>query len=355
MFNKIMAAIGVLLSLLLFYFCFAFQGNGSKEIVKSDVQSQPAKEIAAIKSGEELVESENAKEQSENVNLPSSAEREKVAAAAVQKEPAMFDYEAKNGVLDIKAVLSKEDENSDLIKEIDNICKNVECNKDITFKEDREAANWRGFALSIVSFFKDNGVEGAKLFIEGKRVEVAGVLPSEDAKNRLASLLEPFKNEGFEVDDQTNIKIVENENVQSPVNGKETAISESKESEEKVKQTEEEIAKLLSLEPVRFKLNSFQLTPESEKTLQKAVKLLDSLGDDVEVEVAGYTDSRGSKSYNLRLSQKRAEAVKAYLEAHMKTKKNIVAKGYGASDFVIADNPRDKRNRRVEIHLRKGN
>ncbi len=55
------------------------------------------------------------------------------------------------------------------------------------------------------------------------------------------------------------------------------------------------------------------------------------------VEIAGHTDSTGSKATNNSLSQKRADAVKAALVKAGADAKRIVAKGYG-SVLPIADN-----------------
>lgn len=71
----------------------------------------------------------------------------------------------------------------------------------------------------------------------------------------------------------------------------------------------------------------------------------------VNVEVAGHTDSVGNNDYNQVLSEKRAEAVKAYLVEHGIAANRISVVGYGEAQ------PRDtndtiegrRRNRRVEI------
>ena len=352
MLNKIMVGVGILLSFLLFYFCLNPSGN---VVAKKSVESKPI---------------DNAQK-----TLTTA-----VTAASVKKESPSFEYSDKDGNLVVNAVLNKNDENSDFFIKIDEICKNEKCKKDIIFKENKKDAKWGAYALSIINYFRDNSIENARLFIKEENLVIEGILPDGTQKDKLASLLKEFENSGFVINDKTIIKTttqqsesqaqkvvqesIKNEvlesTVQEPQNVVESAKEEqelqesAKSQEEKVKKTETEIAKLLTMEPVRFKLNSFKITPESEKTLQKAIELLDSLSDDVKAEVAGYTDARGDKVYNLKLSQKRAEAVKAYLQQHMKTKKSMIAKGYGANDFIIPDNPNDKRNRRVEIHLKKG-
>lgn len=87
--------------------------------------------------------------------------------------------------------------------------------------------------------------------------------------------------------------------------------------------------------------------PELEKAIQFVKKYPDS-----KFSVEGYTDDRGADEYNLKLSERRAHAVKKYLEdnGHVKADR-ITAVGKGKAD-PIADNATEKgrfRNRRVEV------
>jgi OOP family OmpA-OmpF porin len=69
------------------------------------------------------------------------------------------------------------------------------------------------------------------------------------------------------------------------------------------------------------------------------------------VEVQGHTDSQGNDAFNLRLSQKRAEAVRTYLIKKGVVRDRMVAKGYG-EEVPIADNRTSAgraQNRRVEF------
>jgi outer membrane protein OmpA-like peptidoglycan-associated protein len=69
------------------------------------------------------------------------------------------------------------------------------------------------------------------------------------------------------------------------------------------------------------------------------------------VDVNGYTDSIGSVNYNLKLSERRADAVADYLEKHGIAADRLAAHGYGKSDFVASNKTSDGRaqNRRVEM------
>jgi len=106
----------------------------------------------------------------------------------------------------------------------------------------------------------------------------------------------------------------------------------------------------LTLEGVNFDNDSSNLRPESLTILDKAVETLKAWGD-VKVEVAGHTDSVSSDAYNLDLSQRRAETVRAYLIDKGVAADRLSAKGYGESQ-AVADNKTEEglfKNRRVEL------
>jgi OOP family OmpA-OmpF porin len=73
---------------------------------------------------------------------------------------------------------------------------------------------------------------------------------------------------------------------------------------------------------------------------------------DLVIEVRGYTDNRGSAAYNLKLSQRRAEAVMHYLQSHGLTN-HMTAKGYGKEDPISDNKTQEGRlaNRRVTLHI----
>lgn len=71
------------------------------------------------------------------------------------------------------------------------------------------------------------------------------------------------------------------------------------------------------------------------------------------VTVGGYTDSVGSDDYNVGLSERRARAVGAYLQAHGLNAGRFVSRGYGKADPVDSNETAAgrARNRRVEVRL----
>jgi len=84
--------------------------------------------------------------------------------------------------------------------------------------------------------------------------------------------------------------------------------------------------------------------------LKKVAEILKN-NPNLKIEVAGYTDDIGPASYNKKLSQKRAEAVKKILVKFGISPDRIVAKGYGEA-YPLVPNTNDTNralNRRVEI------
>ncbi|MBS1120224.1 MAG: OmpA/MotB domain protein [Deltaproteobacteria bacterium] len=71
----------------------------------------------------------------------------------------------------------------------------------------------------------------------------------------------------------------------------------------------------------------------------------------IKVEVQGHTDSQGDDNFNLKLSQRRAESVRTYLQAQGVARDRMTPKGYGET-VKLADNRTEAgraQNRRVEF------
>ncbi len=107
---------------------------------------------------------------------------------------------------------------------------------------------------------------------------------------------------------------------------------------------------VIVLEGVNFETNSAQLTAPARVILTRVAETLRG-NPDVRVEVAGHTDNTGARAYNMQLSQRRADAVVAYLVERGVAAAQLEARGYGP-DSPVADNAtREGRaqNRRVEL------
>jgi len=106
----------------------------------------------------------------------------------------------------------------------------------------------------------------------------------------------------------------------------------------------------ITLHGIYFESGRATILPTSYSVLDEAVKLLKD-NPKVRIEIQGHTDSVGSETSNLLLSQARAESVRSYLVSRGIDPARIIAKGFGES-MPIADNAtKDGRalNRRIEF------
>ncbi len=122
--------------------------------------------------------------------------------------------------------------------------------------------------------------------------------------------------------------------------------------DDKIRQAQSEINILLQDTVINFKVNSSEILPASREILDRIIAIVNRLDISVNADVLGHTDASGSKRYNKKLSQRRANSVKKYLIDNGMNISKLTAIGYGEENLIFA--PYDKRNRRVEIYLTKG-
>ncbi|MEN3040455.1 MAG: FG-GAP-like repeat-containing protein [Bacteroidia bacterium] len=113
-----------------------------------------------------------------------------------------------------------------------------------------------------------------------------------------------------------------------------------------------EAEKAIVLRNIYFDYDKATLRPESIEELERVVRFLKE-NPSLRVEIAGHTDSDGSDTYNLRLSQARAQAVVDYLISRGIDSHRLVARGYGESRPIAPnDTPENKqKNRRTELKI----
>ncbi len=112
------------------------------------------------------------------------------------------------------------------------------------------------------------------------------------------------------------------------------------------------IADVIRLPEVNFKTNSDVLLTGIGSRLQRAAATLNRYPD-LQIEVAGLTDSDGSGLANFSLSERRAKTVRDYLIQYGVDEERLTATGYGESQ-PIADNTSANgkaANRRVELRI----
>jgi outer membrane protein OmpA-like peptidoglycan-associated protein len=106
----------------------------------------------------------------------------------------------------------------------------------------------------------------------------------------------------------------------------------------------------MALYGIHFETAKATILPDSESVLGEVAKMLQQ-NPDIKVSVEGHTDNVGSATSNQTLSEKRAQAVVAWLKSHGIDASRLSAKGWGSSKPVDDNTTEDGRakNRRVEL------
>nr|WP_199156406.1 OmpA family protein [Pedobacter sp. ASV2] len=94
-----------------------------------------------------------------------------------------------------------------------------------------------------------------------------------------------------------------------------------------------EINKAIRLENIYYDFDKWNIRADAAVELDKLVKIMTE-NPTIWIELGSHTDSRGKDSYNLTLSQKRAESAVQYIISRGIDKNRITAKGYGETQLL---------------------
>ena len=105
------------------------------------------------------------------------------------------------------------------------------------------------------------------------------------------------------------------------------------------------------IERPQFRPGSAKLRPESVVVVDVAAEVLVDRPEVARVEVQGHTGDRGSAAHNQRLSEKRANVVRAMMIERGVAPERLVAVGYGETRPIATNDSREGRaqNARVEF------
>ena len=109
---------------------------------------------------------------------------------------------------------------------------------------------------------------------------------------------------------------------------------------------------IVELKSIYFGFDSDVLLATAKRMLDESASIL-RRNPDVQVEIVGYADSRGPESYNMKLSERRADAVRDYLEQAGVDSTRMTTRGYGESHEDASDMSAAglAASRRVELRM----
>ncbi len=299
------------------------------------------------------------------------------------------------------ALLAKESSQSEMIKQINQWCQEKTCSNDIQFLDNVKKETWSPNTLNLVEYMIKNNIPNASVSIKENILSVKAKVKSEKEKKELEKLLSTFE-PSLQIDSKITVSessVTEptiTESVGTTPSVTETVVTETvtetpsvtepvtteivtetpsvtepvateivtetpsvtepvaavSNDDNKLEEAQAQINNLLKNTVINFQFNSSRILPSSQKILDNVIKIINDLNIEVNLDISGHTDARGSAKYNKMLSQKRADSVKRYLFKHKINAKKIASIGYGEEKLIFE--PNDKRNRRVEIYLTKG-
>ena len=101
------------------------------------------------------------------------------------------------------------------------------------------------------------------------------------------------------------------------------------------------ISRPVKMENIFYEFGRWEITKASEEELLKLVKLLND-NPNITIELSAHTDMVGNESFNLDLSQKRAQSCCDFLVAHGIEQERLTPIGYGKTKPIIADKTLNK-------------
>ena len=108
---------------------------------------------------------------------------------------------------------------------------------------------------------------------------------------------------------------------------------------------------------LQFDFDTWEIKPEYKQEIEKLAKILNK-NKNYLVHIGAYADARGTREYNLSLSNKRADEVVKFFENHGISITRITSIGFGeellinrCSDGVVCSQEEHSKNRRAELKI----
>ncbi|WP_368662411.1 OmpA family protein [Zobellia laminariae] len=95
----------------------------------------------------------------------------------------------------------------------------------------------------------------------------------------------------------------------------------------------DDLSKLLQLSTIYFNFNKYDIRKDSEIEVEKVIAAMEKYPS-LRIKVNSHTDSRGKDSYNLWLSQKRAESTVNYMVKKGIAKERLDGEGFGETKLI---------------------
>lgn len=191
---------------------------------------------------------------------------------------------------------------------------------------------------------------GSKVVVKGDTLELSGEVDSEDARATLSSQVgTALQGSGLQLLNALKIVVPDSGEAEQQVTA---------ETEKKRVACQEDLNAAMQGKNILFTFNKADISARSYSLLDNLGKIISECGDKlkgVSILIGGHTDSVGNDAYNLDLSQRRADAVSAYLKSKGIDADMLEAKGFGESRPVASNRTKagQAKNRRITFEIKR--
>lgn len=261
----------------------------------------------------------------------------------------------------IVAIMSDNDENGSLLKTIEEICSNQECIKDIQYTSDVIDSTWQEPISELLKLMTKNKIKDGSIFIERNTVKIEGSVDNLKVSKEFEKIITQIEAGNLKIENliiknyavNNTKKETKDDNETLKIVGLETNNQKAKEKKDFGRKDDNlqqiKIDGILKKTPLLFYSKKSEIINNTKKALEKIIKIIKS-NEYKELHVIGYTDTVGTKAFNLKLSQRRAKAVSDYLKQNGIQASKIKTMGLG-EEKPKQKNLYDPKSRRVEILL----
>lgn len=294
-------------------------------------------------------------------NTNTNAEANKDGKTTDEAVESSVNIEAKDGKYALTGVVKDEATKNKIVAEAEKVWgkDNVDASG---IKIDANAKDFKegwfdGFAklLPDLKDWKDGTIGWA-----GSAITTAGEIPGA-IKDKFGSLFSGWSLGGGDADagkdekrELTEVTLSDGTKLQAYPGGIEDQMVKFIGSDEYKNATDEDLKKKwFNFDDLNFKFGTTELTAESKRQLDNIVAILKA-NPEVKIKIGGYTDKKGSDEANKKLSQSRADAVKAALEKAGVGSQVPEAEGYGEEQATVDENASDEeraKDRKTAVRL----
>jgi OOP family OmpA-OmpF porin len=256
-------------------------------------------------------------------SAPTVVQNAPVASPHVPSIPARLALHNENGLIAYSGTVGDDATRSSITDSLKTVFGAQKITGDLSVDLNAGPAHWaKGFKAALDNF----KIPGLQALFEGNAASVGGAIPEAD-RDRIMSSLKSVLGPQFGF-----ATIAGSSANETPTASSTLTSGLSVENPIGANQS------TLNLPTIYFATNSAEVPSDTKVNVQQAAGLMKQLPSGTTVRVSGYTDSVGTQAANMRLSQRRAIAVRQVLVDAGVNPAMLSAKGYGSSHSLASKN-----------------